>query len=83
MVTGHLFLQKIGRWLASACMSALFQCGMLAAAALQPVALCCVAPVFAAVTLRWLHDDGERVLLGHDFGVGARPACSWWDLQLQ
>ena len=38
---------------------------------LQPVALRRVAPVLAAVTLRWLHDEGERVLLDHYFGVWA------------
>ena len=31
-----------------------------------------VAPVFAAVTLGWLHDGGERALLDHDFGVLAQ-----------
>ena len=43
-----------------------------AAAALQPVALRRVAPAFAAVTLHWLHNNGERALLGHDFGVWAQ-----------
>ena len=72
MAAGHLFLRKIGRRLASACVSALCQRDMLAAAALQPVALRRVAPVFAAITLRWLHDDGDRALLDHDFGVWAQ-----------
>ena len=44
---------------------------MLAAAALRPVALRQVAPSLAAVTLRWLHSDGERALLAGEFGAWA------------
>ena len=72
MAAGHLFPRKIGRQLASACVSDLYQCDMPAVNALHPVALRRVAPMFAAVTLRWLHDDGERALLDHDFGVWAQ-----------
>ena len=53
MTAGHLFARKIGRQLASAGVSALYQRDMLAVAALQPVALRRFAPTFAAVTLRW------------------------------
>ena len=72
MAAGHLFLRRIGCRLTSACVSALYQRDMLAVAALHPVALRHFAPMFAAVTLRWLHDEGERALLGHDFGVWAQ-----------
>ena len=72
MTAGHLFTRKIGRQLASAGVSALYQRDMLAVAALQPVALRRFAPTFAAVTLRWLHGEGERALLDHDFGVWAQ-----------
>ena len=71
MAAGCLFLLKIGCRLTGACVSALYQRDMLAAAALQPVALRRVALVFAAVTLRWLHDEGERTLLDRDFGAWA------------
>ena len=69
MAAGHLFPRKLGRRLAGARVLELYQCDMPAVNALQPVALRRVAPVFAAVTLRWLHDGGERALLDHDFGV--------------
>ena len=72
MAAGHLFPRKIRRQLASACVSDLYQCDMPAVNALHPVALRRVAPMFAAVTLRWLNDDGERALLDHDFGVWAQ-----------
>ena len=77
--------RKIGRRLTSACVSALYQRDMLAVAALHPVALRRLAPMFAAVTLRWLHDEGERALLDHDFGMWAQlgPAGSRRDLQLR
>jgi hypothetical protein len=45
---------------------------MPAADALRPIALRRVAPPFAAITLRWLHDDGERALLDRDFGMWAQ-----------
>ena len=73
MAAGHLFPRKLGRRLAGARVLELYQCDMPAVNALQPVALAYVlrrvAPVFAAVTLRWLHDGSERALLDHDFGV--------------
>ena len=72
MAAGHLFPRKLGRQLASACMSELRQCDMLAADALRPVALRRVAPPFAAITLLWLHNNGERALLDRDFGVWAQ-----------
>ena len=52
-------------------MSELYRQDMLAADTLRPVALSRVAPPLAAITLRWLHDDGERVLLDGNFGVWA------------
>ena len=71
MAAGHLFLRPVGRLLASgsARVSTLHTQGMPAAAALQPVGLRRFAPTFAAVTLRWLHDTGERALLATDFGA--------------
>ena len=63
MTAGQLFSRKLGRLLASACVSELHQQGMPATDALRPVALRRVAPPLAAVTLRWLCDDGERALL--------------------
>ena len=55
----------------SAGVSVLDERGMPAAAALQPAGLRQVAPAFAAVTLQWLHDTGERSLLAADFGMWA------------
>ena len=52
MAAGHLFPRKIGRRLASACVSELYQHEMPAVDALRPVALRRVAPLFAATTLR-------------------------------
>ena len=69
MSAGQLFCRRLGRRLASACVSELHQPDMLAADALRPVALRSVAPLLAAVTLRWLHNDGERALLNSDFGI--------------
>ena len=71
MAAGHLFLRSVGRLLAGARVSALHKPDMHAAVALQPVALHQAALIFAAVTLRWLHDSGDRVLLATDFGVWA------------
>ena len=88
MTAGHLFTRKVGRQLASAGVSALYQRDMLAVAALQPVALRRFAPTFAAVTLRWLHGEKERALLDHDFGVWAQgllapgATCSYDDFAL-
>ena len=48
------------------------QCDMPAADALRPVALRRVDPPFVAITLRWLHDDGERALLDRDFAIWAQ-----------
>ena len=45
---------------------------MPAVVALRPVALRRVALLFAAITLRWLHDDGERALFNRDLGVWAQ-----------
>ena len=52
-------------------MSELYRQDMLAADALRPVALSRMAPSLAAITLRWLHDDGERTLLDGSFGEWA------------
>jgi hypothetical protein len=71
MSAGQLFCRKLGRRLAGACVSVLCRQGMLGADALRPVALSHAALSLAAVTLRWLHDDGERALLGGDFGAWA------------
>ena len=72
MAAGHLFPRKIGRRLVSACVLYLYQRDMPAASVIHLVALRNVAPVFAAVTLRWLHDGGDRALLDHNFGVWAQ-----------
>ena len=74
LAAGRLFPRKLGRQLASlsACVSELRRDDMLAADALQPVALHRMAPLFAAITLRWLHRDGERALLDRDFGTWAQ-----------
>ena len=69
MTAGQLFCQRLGHHLASTCMSELHQQDMLAADALRPVALRRVALPLTAITLRWLHDDSEHVLLNSDFGV--------------
>ena len=69
MVARSLHLRPVGRLLASACMAVLYEAGMPAAAVLQPVGFRQVAPVFPAVTLRWLHGTGERALRTTDFGV--------------
>ena len=72
MAAGQLFCRKLGRQLASACVQRLHRHNMPAADALRPVALRRVIPPLAAITLRWLHDDGERTLLRCDFGVWAQ-----------
>ena len=66
-----LFLRPISRLLASACVSSLHTCGMPAAAVLRPMELRKVARVMAAVTLRWLHGNGECALLATDVGTWA------------
>ena len=72
MAAGYHFLRPVDRLLGGACVSALHEPNMPAAAVLQPVALQQAAPVFAAVILRWLHDSGDRALLATDLGVWAR-----------
>ena len=71
MTAGQLFCRKLGRRLASACVSEFYRQDMLAADALRPVALSHMAPPLAAVTLRWLHDDGECALLDGGFSKWA------------